>query len=190
MKLLSEAASRLVARLSDAGNEAGQLLSELDALDTRLHRAFSAASIDNWVTYLNVGRNRMLEDENQAKRTAGLTKLPALGIYGLVSLYREYRPDWRRAASSIFAEEPFADIRVAVGLDDTKLVNVSGMARGRGMPVGQIITYLEAGGYEVLTWQEFVARADSLRRAALSGEAGHLGIEEAAHQDMEGLTGS
>ena len=175
MKLLSGAASRLMARLADAENEAGQLLSELDALDTRLHRAFTAVSIDNWVAYLNVERNRMLEDEKQAKRTAGLMKVPALGIYGLVSSSMGRQRDWKQAVTSIFAEQPFGDIRVAVGLDDMKLVNVSGMARRCGMAVDQVVTSLEGGGYEVLTWSEFVARAYNLRRAALIGEAEQLG---------------
>ena len=187
MKLLSEAASRLMARLADVENEAGQLLSEVDALDTRLHRAFTAVSIDNWVAYLNVERNRMLKAEKQAENTASLTRFPALGIYGLVSLSSGQRPDWRRAASSIFAEEPFADIRVAVGLDDTKLLNVSRIARSRGMTVSRVVASLQDEGYEVLRWPEFVARAYNLRRAVLRGEPDHLGIEEAALQTIQSL---
>ena len=188
MKLLSEAASRVMTRLEHTGNEATQLLSQLDGLDTRLHRAFTAASIDSCLAYLNVERNRMLEDERQAKSTAGLTKLPALGIYGLISLSMRRKPDWRKAAGSIFAEEPFGDVRVAVGLDDAKLVNVSAMARSRGMTVDQVVGYLEGEGHGVLKWPEFVGKADNLRRVALRGEAEHLGIEEAALQDIQALT--
>ena len=178
MKLLSKAASSLMARLVDAENEAGQLLSELDGLDTRLHRAFTAVSVDNWITNLNVERNRMLEDEKQAKRTAGLMKVPALGIYGLVCSSMGRKPDWKQAFNSVFEEQPFGDVRVAVGLDDTKLVNVSGTARSRGMTVDQVIGYLEAEGHRVLKWTEFVARADNLRRTALRGKAEHLGAED------------
>ena len=187
MKVLGEAASRLMAGLCDAGNEAGQLLSELDALDTRLHRAFTAVSIDNWVAYLNVERNRMLEDEKQAKRTAGLMKLPALGLHGLIALVGGRRPDWSTAAGEIFRERPFEDVRVAVGLDDTKLVNVSGMGRSRGKTVDQVIGYLEREGHKVLPWTEFAAEANELRMAALRGEAVALRLEEAGSADIEAL---
>ena len=184
MKLLSGAASRLMVGLCGAGNEAGQILSELDALDTRLHRAFTAVSIDNWVAYLNVERNRMLEGEKQAKRTAGLMKLPALGIYGLASSMGG-KPDWKQAFGSVFEKQPFGDVRVVVGLDNTKLVNVSKMARSRGTTVDQVIAYLEAKGHRVLKWPEFMALADSLGIAALRGEAEHLGIGEADLPDTE-----
>jgi len=181
------AAAEVLRRLDRIETGASMLLSELDDIDIRLHRAFTAVSIDNWVAYLNVERNRMLEDERQARKTAGLTKPAALGIYGLVSLSMRQKPDWKGAAGSIFAAQPFEDVRVAVGLDNTKLVNVSAMARGRGLMVGQVIGHLEGEGYRMLSWSEFIAKADSLRRAALRGEAGRLRIEEGALQDMQVL---
>ena len=180
MRLLSEAACRLMAGLCDIESEAGRLLSELDALDTRLHRAFTAVSIDNWVACLNVERNRMLEDEKQAKRTAGLMKLPALGIYGLVALSGGRRPDWSTAAGEIFRERPFEDVRVAVSSEAIQLVNVSEVARSRGVTVSEVVAHMERRGYEVLRWQEFKAKADDLRWAALRGKAEHLGTEQTA----------
>ena len=177
MKLVSKAASRLMARLADAEYEAGQLLSELDALDTRLHRAFTAVSIDNWVAYLNVERNRMLEDEKQAKRTAGLMKVPALGLHGLIALVDGRRPDWSTAAAEVFRERPFEDVRVAVSSEGIQLVNVSEVARSRGVTVSEVVAHMEGRGYEVLSWQEFEAKADNLRWAALRGKAEHLGTE-------------
>ena len=180
MKVLGEAASRLMAGLCGAGNEAGQILSELDALDTRLHRAFTAVSIDNWIANLNVERNRMLEDEKQAKRTAGLMKLPSLGIYGLVALSGGRRPDWSTAAGEVFRERPYEDVRVAVSSEGIRLVNVSEVARSRGMTVSEVVDHMEGRGYEVLSWQEFEDEADNLRWAALKGEGKHLEIEKAA----------
>lgn len=190
MKFLSEAACRVMIRLDDVEGEARQLLSELDGLDIRLHRAFASVSIDSCVAYFNVERKRMLEREKQAKTTAGLTRFPALGIYGLLSLSSGRKPDWKRAVGSVFREEPFGDIRVAASLDDVKLVNVSGMARGRGMAVAQVIAYLEGRGYKVLSWPEFEAAAHNLRMAALKGEAEHLGIEKATLEDMQALMNS
>lgn len=190
MKLLGEAAAQTLVRLDDVESEATRLASELDSLDIRLHRAFTAVSIDSCVAYLNAERERMLESEKQAKTNAALTRLPALGIYGLLSLSSGQKPNWKSVVGSVLREEPFGDIRVAAGSDDMKLINVSGMARGRGMTVAQVIAYLERGGYRVLKWPEFVAKADNLRRAALRGEAEHLGIEKAALQDMQILTGN
>lgn len=188
MKLLSEAASKVMVRLDDLENEARQMASELDALDIRLHRAFTAVSIDGYVAYLNVERNRMLEREKQVKSIAGLTKLPALGIYGLVSLSMRRKPDWKGAVSSILREEPFGDIRVAISLNDAKLVNVCGIARQRGMTVDRVIAHLEGKGYRVLSWPEFEVEADNLRRAALKGEGAHLGIAEAGSDYIRALT--
>ena len=185
MRLLSEAATGTMIRLGRIECEARQLLSELDNLDIRLHRAFTAVSIDSCVAYFNVERKRMLKDEKQAKTNAGLTRLPALGIYGLVSLSSGRKPDWKRAVGSVFREEPFGDIRVAASIDDMKLINVSGMARGRGMTVAQVIAYLKAEGYSVFSWPEFEAEVGNLRMAALRGEAEHLGIERAVLEDMQ-----
>lgn len=190
MKLLSAGASSVMIRLNHIESEARQLLAELDSLDIRLHRAFTAVSIDSCVAYFNVERNRMLEREKQAKTNAALTRLPALGIYGLLSLSSGRRPDWKRAVGSVFREEPFGDIRVAVSLDDAKLVNVSGMARGRGMMVAEFVACLMKEGYKVFNWPEFEAEAHNLRMAALKGEAEHLGIEKAALEDMQALMNS
>jgi len=167
VKLLGEAAAGVLLSIDDIETGARILLSELDDIDIRLHRAFTAVCIDSCVACLSVERDRRLEDERQARKTAGLAKPAALGIYGLVSLSMRRKPDWKGAAGSIFAEQPFGDVRVAVGLDAIKLVNVSGMARSRGTTVDQVIGYLEAEGHRVLKWAEFVARADNLRRAAL-----------------------
>ncbi|MFP3880364.1 MAG: hypothetical protein ACLFVA_05370 [Dehalococcoidia bacterium] len=176
MKLLEEVAAGVLRRLDDMEIGARMLLSELDGLDDRLHRAFTAVSIDNWVAYLNVERNRMLSDERQAKANASLMRLPALGIYGLVFLSSGRKPNWKHAVTSVFREEPFEDVRVAVSLNDTKLVNVSGIARRRRMTVDQAIKCLEWKGYTVLNWPEFVVKADNLGKADLKSEAEHSGI--------------
>lgn len=188
MKLLSEAASRVMIRLNDIESEARQLLSELDSLDIRLHRAFAAVSIDSCVAYFNEERSRMLEDEKQARTSASLTRLPALGIYGLFSLSSGQKPNWKRAIGSVLREEPFGDIRVAVSSNGIKLINVSGIARERSMTVAEVVAYLEKRGNKVLSWPEFEAKAQNLRMAALKGEAEHLGIEKAALEDMQALT--
>lgn len=188
MKLLSEAAAGTMIRLNDIESEARKLLSELDRLDIRLHRAFAAVCINSYVAYLNVQRKRMLEDEKQAETNAGLTRLPALGIYGLLSLFSGQKPNWKRAVGSVLKEEPFGDIRVAASNDDMKLINVSGIARGRGMTVAEVVAYLMKEGYKVFSWPEFEAEAENLRMAALKGEAEHLGIEKAALENMQALT--
>jgi hypothetical protein len=179
MKLLSEAAAKTMTRLNDIENEARYLVSELDSLDIRLRRAFTAVCIDSYVAYLNAERNRMLKDEKQAETNASLVRLPALGAYGLFSLFTGQEPDWKGAVSSIFREEPYGDIRVAVSNDNAKLINVSGTARGRDISATEVVTHLEQAGYIVFSWPEFEARAENLRMAALRGEVVHLGIETA-----------
>ena len=190
MKLLSEAATATTIRLNDIENEARSLISELDSLDIRLHRGFTALCIDIYVTYLDTERKRMLKDEEQAKTGAGLARLPALGIYGLFSLFRGQEPDWTGAGSSIFREEPFGDIRVAGSNDEAKLINVSKIARGRGISATEVITHLEQQGYKVFSWPEFEAKVEDLRIAALRGEAAHLGIEEAGLEYVRAITTS
>jgi hypothetical protein len=188
MKLLSEAAAGTMIRLDDIESEARQLLSELDSLDVRLHRAFEAVCIDSFVAHLNVERKWMLQNEKQAETNAGLTRLPALGIYGLFSLSSGQKPNWKRAVSSILREEPFGDIRVAASNDDLKLINVSGIARGRGITVAEFVACLMKEGYKVFSWPEFEAEAENLRMAALKGETEHLGIEKAGLEDIQALT--
>jgi hypothetical protein len=188
MKLLSEAAAATMIRLGDIESEARRLVSELDSLDIRLHRAFTALCIDSYVAYLNVDRERMLNDEKQAKTAASLTRLPALGIYGLFSLFNGEEPDWERAVSSILREEPYGDIRVAASNDDAKLINVSKMARDRGISTTEVVTDLEQQGHKILSWPEFEAMAEDLRVAALRGEAAHLRIEEAGLEYVRALT--
>jgi len=188
MKLLSETAAAIMARLDDIENEARRLISELDSLDMRLHRAFTAVCIDSYVACLNAERNRMLKDEKQAETNAGLARFPALGMYGLFSLFSRQEPDWRGAVSSIFRDEPYGDIRVASSNDGMKLINVSGIARERDIRVTEVITYLEQEGYKVFSWPEFEARAENLRMAALRGEAAHLEIERAGLEYVRALT--
>lgn len=180
MKLLNKAACRLMARLCDIENEAGQLLSQKDSLEIRLRRAFVAACVDNFVACLDDERNRILRGEKQARASAGLMKLPALGIYGLGALADGRRPDWSTAAAEVFRERPFEDVRVAVSSEGIQLVNVSQVARSRGVTVSEVVAHMEGRGYEVLRWQEFEARADDLRWAALRGKAEHLGTEQTA----------
>jgi hypothetical protein len=171
MKLLSEAMAATMTRLKNIDNGARTLVLELDGLDIRLHRAFTALCIDGYVTHLNVERKQMLKDEERAATGASLIRLPALGAYGLFSFLRGQKPDWEWAAGSILRDEPYGDIRVAGKNDDVKLINVSGIARGRGTAVAQVVAYLEQTGYAVLSWPEFEARAENLRMAALKGEA-------------------
>jgi hypothetical protein len=188
MKLLGKAAAATMIGLDDMESEARRLVSELDGLDIRLHRAFTAVCIDSYVAHLNSERNRMLRDEKQAETNAGLARLPALGVYGLFSLFTGKEPDWRGAVSSILREEPYGDIRVAASNDDMKLINVSGTARGRDISATEVVTHLEQAGYIVFRWPEFEARAENLRMAALRGEAAHLGIEKTGLEYVQALT--
>jgi len=188
MRLLSEAAAAVMIRLDDIESEARSLASELDSLDIRLHRAFAAVCIDSYVAYLDVKRNQMRKNEEQAQTNASLGKLPALGVYGLYSLFTRQEPNWKGAVSSILREEPYGDIRVAGISDNMKLINVSAMARGRGISATEVITYLEQEGYKVFSWPEFEAKAENLRIAALRGEAVHLGIEQLDLEYVQALT--
>lgn len=188
MKLLGEAAAATMNRLDDIESEVGRLISELDSLDFRLHRAFTALCIDSYVAYLNAERNGMLKDEKQAETGASLARLPALGIYGLFSLFTGQEPDWKRAVGSVFREESYGDIRIAASSDDVKLISVSAIARGRGISATEVVTYLEQQGYKVFSWPEFETRAENLRMTALRGEAAHLGIEEAGLEYVRALT--
>lgn len=177
MNLLRGAASRVMTELNHTQNEATQLLSELDAVEIRLHRAFTAVSIDSCVAYLNVERNRMLTDEKRAETAAGLAKLPALGIHGLLSLLSKHRADWKSVVGCVFREDPFHDVRVMASSDEITMINVSGIARERGMTVNRVVAFLEQEGHGVLPWPEFVAEASRLRRAALRGSIQHLRIQ-------------
>jgi len=188
MKLLNEATATIMIRLDDIENKARDLAFELDSLDIRLHRAFTALCIDIYVGYLDAERKRMLKDEEQAETSASWVRLPALGVYGLYSLFSGQEPNWKGAVSSIFREKPYGDIRVAANNDDVKLINVSAIARWRSMSIAEAVTYLEQQGYKVFTWPEFEARAENLRMAALRGEAAHLGIEEVGLEYVRALT--
>jgi hypothetical protein len=187
MKLLSEAAAAAMVRLDHIEDEARRRVLELDGLDIRLHRAFTAVCIDTYVGYLNLERNQMLKDEKQAETSASLARFPALGVYGLYSLFTGQEPDWKGAISSIFREEPYEDIRVAGKNDDVKLINTSGIARRRGITIAEVVTHLQETGYTVLNWPEFEAGAENLRMAALRGEAAHLGIEEVGLEFVRAL---
>jgi len=151
-------------------NESNTLLSELDTLETRLHRAHSAICIDALVAYLSKARKQMLQDEERTKTGANLAGFPALGIYGLFCLFGGQKPNWGRAASAAFKEEPFGDVRVASSWDGIKAVNISKMAREQNMSVAEVVAYLEKKGNKVLSWPEFEARARALRIAALNGQ--------------------
>jgi hypothetical protein len=170
MKLLNEAIARTMIRLNDIEHEARTLFYELDTLEVRLRRAFEAVSIDGLVVYLGIERKRMLEDEKRTKTGASLAGFPALGILALISLFRGQRPNWDTLIPAAFSEEPFEDVRIAVSEDNIRLVNVSQMARERGMTIMNVVAYLRQKGNEVLNWQEFEARAKNLRVAALKGE--------------------
>jgi hypothetical protein len=169
-------------KLVDIEDEAKTLLSELDTLKIRLHRAFEAVSIDGIVVYLSIERKRILEDERRVETGVGLAGFPVLGIYGLFSLFRGEKPDWGRAVSEVFREEPFGDVRIAISQDGIKAVNVSKQAREQNVNVAEVVAYLEAKGNEVLTWSSFEARAKNLRMAVLKGEVTLLGKEEAKLQ--------
>ena len=188
MEQLRELITRTANGLADMEHEARTLLSELDTLETRLHRAHNAVSMDAVVAYLSVERKRMLEDEKRAETGASLAGFPALGIYGLISLFSGQKPNWGRAVSAAFAEEPFGDIRIAVSEDNVRVVNVSKMARERDMTVAQVLAYLQRAGEQVLSWLEFEARAKKLRIDALKGEAANLGIEKASSEYIQALT--
>jgi len=188
MEQLRELLNRTAHGLADMGHEAKTLLSELDTLEVRLHRAHNAVSIDAVVAYLSIERKRMLEDEKRAETGTSLAGFPALGIYALFSLFSGQKPNWGRAVSAAFAEEPFGDVRIAVSEDNIRLINVSKMARERDMTVAQVLPYLQRGGEQVLSWLEFEARAKKLRIDALKGEAAHLGIEKASLEDIQALT--
>jgi hypothetical protein len=182
MKLLGESTAAAMARLVDVETEAKTLLSELDTLETRLQKALEAVSIDCIVGYLSIERERILEDEKRVKIGVGLAAFPALGIYGLTSLFRGEKPDWGRAVSEVFREQPFGDVRIEISRDSIKAVNVSKMAREQNVNVAEVVTHLEARGNEVLTWSDLEARAGNLRMAALNGEAPLLGTQEARLQ--------
>jgi len=188
MRLLGKAFAATMNRLDDIENEARRLVSELDNLDIRLHRAFTALCIDSYIAYLDVERNRMLKDEEQAETSASFARLPTLGVYGLFSLFTGQEPNWKGAVSSIFREKPYGDIRVAASSDDMKLINVSSIARRRGISATEVITYLEQEGYKVFSWPEFEGKAENLRSAALRGEAVHLGIEQLDLEYVQALT--
>jgi hypothetical protein len=182
MKLLSELTGTMMTRLADMEDEAKTLFFELDTLEVRLYRAFEAVWIDGIVVYLSTERKRMLDDEKRAETSASLAGFPALGIYGLFSLFTGKKPNWDRAISEIFREEPFGDIRITASPDGINTVNVSKLAREQNMDIAGIVAYLEAKGNEVLTWSSFEARAKDLRRAVLMGQMTLLGKEEAKLQ--------
>jgi len=188
MRLLGKAFAATMNRLDDIENEARRLVSELDNLDIRLHRAFTALCIDSYIAYLDVERNRMLKDEEQAETSASFARLPTLGVYGLFSLFTGQEPNWKGVGSSIFREKPYGDIRVAASSDDMKLINVSEIARERGISVTEVVRYLEQAAYKVFSWPEFEARAENLIMAALKGEAAHLGIVEVGLEYVRALT--
>lgn len=168
MKLLKEASAGTTIRVGNIERKANQLLSELDSLDSRLHRAFEAASIDSFVAYLDTERKRMLEGERQAKVNAGWASYPTLGI-SLLSLFSGQTSNLKRVAASLSREEPFGDVRIAVSNSAVAVVNVSGMARERNMTVAGAVAYLAREGKTVFTWPEFEAGAEKLRLDILSG---------------------
>jgi hypothetical protein len=182
VKLLSESTATAMARLVDVEAEAKTLLSELDTLEVRLRKALEAVSIDWMVVYLSVERKRILEEEKRAEIGVGLARFPALGIYGLFSLFRGQKPDWDRAVSEVFREQPFGDTRITISRDGIEVVNVSKMAREQNANVAEVVAYLRAKGNEVLAWSDFEARARSLRMAVLNGEVTLLGKQEARLQ--------
>lgn len=182
MKLLSEAAATATVRLVDVEAEAKTLLSELDNLEVRLQTALEAVLVDWMVVYLSMETKRILEEEKRAEVGVGLAGFPALGTYGLISLFRGEKPDWVRVVSEIFREQPFGDARITISRDGIKVVNVSKMAREQNVNVAEVVAYLQAKGNEVLAWSDFEARARSLRMAVLNGEVTLLGKQEARLQ--------
>ncbi len=187
MKVLSELTVAVMIRLADMEHEARTLLSELDTLEVRLHRAFEAVSIDAAVACLNMERKRMLDEENRAETSKSLAGFPALGIYGLFSLITGRKPNWDRAFSIAFKEEPFGDIRIVVSQDNVRLLNVSRMAREKNMTAAGTVAYVKTKGDNVLTWLEFEARARNLRIALLKGEGTLLGKEAKLQLKPHGL---
>jgi len=182
VKLLSESTAIATARLVDVEAEAETLLSELDTLEVRLQKALEAVSIDWMVAYLSIERKRILEDEKRAEIGVGLAGFPALGIYGLFSLFRGQKPDWDSAVSEIFREQPFGDARIAISRDGIKAVNVSKIAREQNSNIAEVVAYLEASSNEVLAWSDFEARARNLRMAVLNGEVTLLRTQESRLQ--------
>jgi hypothetical protein len=182
MNQLSESTNAALTRLADLEHEASALLSELDTLEVRLQRAFEAASLDTLVFYLSLERKQILEDEKRAEASTRLAAFPALGIYGLFSLCNGRKPNWDRAFSEAFREQPFGDVRVAASCDSLRVVNVSGIAREQDMTVATVAAYLEAKGNKVFVWSSFEAMAKNLRMAILKGEVTILGKEEARPQ--------
>ena len=182
MKLLSESTTTATARLVDIEAEARTLLSELDTLEIGLQKALEAVSVDWMVVYLSMERKRILEEEKRAEIGVGLAGFPALGIYGLISLFRGEKPDWGRVVSEVLREQPFGDARITISRDGIKAVNVSKMAREQNASVAGVIAYLQAKGNEVLVWSDFEARARSLRMAVLNGRVTLLGKQEARLQ--------
>jgi len=177
MKVLTESTSAVMIRLADIEHEAKDLLSDLDHLAVRLKRAFDAALVDVTVIYLDIERRRILADEKRAESSSSLTELPALGIYGLFSIFSGRKPNWGRAVSEAFREQPFGDVRVAGSRNGVEVVNISKMARQQNMIVVGVAAYLEAKGNKVLTWSGFEARAENLRMAVLKGEVALLAKE-------------
>jgi hypothetical protein len=182
MKLLSALTDTAMTRLAGMEAEAKTLSLELDTLEVRLSRAFEAVWIDAIVIHLNTEGKRMLDDEKRTETGASLAGFPALGIYGLFCLFTGKKPNWDKAISETFREEPFGDIRIVIGPDGINIVNVSKLAREQNMDVVGILAYLEAKGNEVLTWSSFEARAKNLRAAVLNGEVTLLGKQEARLQ--------
>jgi len=182
VKLLNESTATATVRLVDVEAQAKTLLSELDTLEVRLQRALEAVSIDWMVVYLSTERRRILEEERRVKTGASLAGFPALGIYGLFSLIRGQKPDWGKAFSEIFREQPFGDVRIAISRDSIKAVNVSEMAREQNVNVAEVTAYLEVKGNQVLAWSDFEAKARNLRMAVLNGEVTLLGKQEAILQ--------
>jgi len=170
MRLLTEATARGTAELADIEHEARNLLSQLDTLEVRLHRAWDAVSVDLLVPYRNMERKRMLEEEKRAEASKSLAGFATLGICGLFSLFTGRKPNWDRAVPAAFSKEPFGDVRIAVSEDNIRLVNVSKMAREWDMTVMDVVAYLKQKGNEILNWPEFEVRARNMRRDVLSGE--------------------
>jgi len=170
MRELVEATGKERAKLADIEHAARNLISELDTLEVRLHRAHDAVSIDSLVAHLNRERERMLESERNAKFGSSLAGVSLLGVVGLVSLCRGQKPDWGRLVSVWLAGKPFEDVRVAVKGNDVRLVNIARTAREQNTDIASVISSLEQEGNEILRWEEFEAKARAMRRAALSGK--------------------
>lgn len=171
MRLLEEAAAQRTARLADIKHEAVNLLSDLGTLEVRLHRALAAASIDLLVLHLDMERKRILEEEERGELSNSLAGFPVLGTLALISLFRGRKVNWDTLVPTVFREEPFKDIRIAISDGDRiRLVNVSEIARKQDMSIDDAVAYLQRRGNEVLGWPEFEARAKDMRRAVISGE--------------------